>query len=227
MIEIIKGTKTPLSDIGEAAGICWHSPINEEANIKRAKECIMSNHGRVEEYPDLTMHISEYSARCIRELYTHIIGTTRLQESTRYVNCNDFKFYTSKDIKGENLEVYNNIMKEIANAYSKLIDGGVSREDAANILPLGMHTSIILKINLRALQHFMNVRLCTRAYKEIRLLSKEMKETIKNYSPQWAWIADNMLVVNCEAMGYCPEKFCCGKTPTKKQVLENSIKNIR
>ena len=227
MIKIIKGTKTPLNDIGESAGICWHSPINEKANIERAKECIKSHHGRVEEYPDLTMHISEYSARCIRELYTHIIGTTRLQESTRYVNCNDFKFFVSKDIKGKNLEVYNNIMKEIATAYTKLIDGGVTKEDAANILPLGMHTAIILKINLRAMEHFMNVRLCNRAYKEIRALSQEMKEVVKNYSPEWAWLADNLFVPSCEAMGYCPEKLCCGKMPTKEQVLKNAGQNVR
>ena len=221
MIEIMEGTKTPLANIGKAAGTCWGAPThNPAANIKRAKECIMAGHGRTEEYPDLTMHISQYSARCIRELYTHIIGTTRLQESTRYVNCSDFKFFTSKDIKGENAEIYNNIMTQIASEYEKLIANGVSKEDAANILPLGMHTSIVLKINLRALQHLMNVRLCNRSYKEMRALAQEMKETVKNYSDEWGWIADNLFVPNCEANGYCTEKFCCGKALTKTKALE-------
>ncbi len=87
MIQILPWTiKDPLNMIGYCAGVCWNSPVDDtEKNIKRAKSCIQSGHTRTAEYPDVYMVIDNYSARCIRELYTHIIGTTRLQSSTRYV----------------------------------------------------------------------------------------------------------------------------------------------
>ena len=61
MIKIITGTKTPLNDIGVAAGICWHTPVEDvEKNIARAKSCILSGHGRTMEYPDVTLSITGY-----------------------------------------------------------------------------------------------------------------------------------------------------------------------
>ena len=226
MIEILNGTKTPLYDIGLNAGYCWHSPVdNAEKNIKRAKSCILSGHGRVMEYPDVTIVIKGYSARCIRELYTHVIGTTRLQASTRYVDCNKFEFYTPPTLTGEEgvdenkkkaAEEYARAMETIRTSYKTLLECGISKEDAANLLPLGMHTEVVLKINVRALEHFMNMRLCTRAYKEIRALAKEIKETLANYSDEWKWIADTLFVPNCEKYGYCTEEHCCGRRPKKE-----------
>ena len=89
MITILPQTdKEPLNTIGYCAGVCWNSPVDDkEKNIKRAKSCILSGHTRTAEYPEVYCIVEGYSARCIRELYTHIIGTTRLQSSTRYVDA--------------------------------------------------------------------------------------------------------------------------------------------
>ena len=106
-------------------------------------------------------------------------------------------------------------MNSILNGYNKLLELGMSKEDAANILPLGMHTKIVWKINLRALEHFMNMRMCTRAYKEIRQLSSELKSVISSYSEEWKEIADLLFVPNCEKLGYCPESKSCGRKEKK------------
>ncbi len=217
MIKIINGTLTPLQDIGVNAGICWGSPIDDkEKNKKRAIDCIKSGHSRTMEYPDLTLLVEGYSARAIRELYTHIIGTTRLQESTRYVKTTEdtFKYFNPSLTKEQN-DVYIETMNSILNGYNKLLELGMSKEDAANILPLGMHTKIVWKINLRALEHFMNMRMCTRAYKEIRQLSSELKSVISSYSEEWKEIADLLFVPNCEKLGYCPESKSCGRKEKK------------
>ena len=102
MITIFDSTdKYPLQKIGKMAGVCWNSPVDDaEKNIKRAKECILSGHGRVLEYVDIELCIEKYSARAIREYYTHIAGgPTRLQESTRYVNCENFDYYLPVTVK--------------------------------------------------------------------------------------------------------------------------------
>ena len=127
--------KDPLNHIGENAGICWGADIsNEEKNIKRGKSCMKSGHMRCAEYPTVEMILDEFSARVIRETYTHIIGVTRLQESTRYVNCADFGYYTPNGITEEQKEVYDDIMKEIMKSYETLLDLGMSKEDTANML---------------------------------------------------------------------------------------------
>lgn len=225
MITILPQTdKHPLNTIGYCAGVCWNSPVDdEEKNIARAKNCIQSGHTRTAEYPDVFCVIQGYSARCIRELYTHIIGTTRLQSSTRYVDAknmdveNEFYYpFPNDDAKA----VYKEGLEKVMKTYQQLEDLGCPKEDAANILPLGMDTKIVWKINLRALMHFMNLRLCARAYKEIRALSSDLKAELRKLSPEWEWICDNLLLPKCEAVGYCDEAKSCGRKLTRAQMEE-------
>lgn len=221
MIEIFDTTdKYPLQKIGKMAGVCWNSPIDDaEKNIKRAKECITSGHGRVLEYVDIEMCITGYSARAIREYYTHIGGgPTRLQESTRYVNCEKFDYYLPPSVakSGAAQKIYNDAIENIRLQYSKLLEAGVSKEDAANILPLGMMTKIVDKRNLRNMINLMNQRLCTRAYVEIRAMANEIRDKLASYSDEWKWICENLFVPKCDVSGYCIEKKCCGRRPQKK-----------
>lgn len=226
-IQILSITNNPLQIIGKCAGICWNAPVDDpEKNIKRAKECIESNHGRVLEFPDMTIVIDGPSARMMRELYTHIGGgPTRLQSSTRYVNEKDFKYYTPPSCQQDGVkEIYEEAMRHDAEVYGKLIELGVSREDAANKLPLGMESKMVWKINLRALVNFFNRRLCTRALKEIREFATALKNTIAQVDEEWAWIAENLFVPSCEqykymnpALCFCVEKKGCGRHPYIKE----------
>src|SRR5574344_1241715 len=176
MIEIVNyTTKTPLAMIGKMAGICWNSPTDDVTkNIKRARDCIESGHGRTEEFPDIYFVMSKISARVAREFYTHIGGSpTRLQESTRYVDCTDFD-YVEPNLNDMQFSVYKTAMNKIKDSYKALLNAGVSKEDAANILPLGMHTKVVCKMNLRTLIDMSHQRLCTRAYWEYRDLMKQL-----------------------------------------------------
>ena len=76
-----------------------------------------------------------------------------------------------------------------------------------------MNTDIVWKLNVRALIHFMELRLCNRAYKEIRQLCIELKNKMSEYSDEWKWIADNFFVPSCKTRGYCIEAKCCGAAP--------------
>ena len=145
-------TKTPLQMIGESAGFCWGSDISDaNKNMKRAIDCIASGHGRTMEFPDIHLILDGYSARVIREFYTHVIGTTRLQSSTRYVDAKEMSpekdFYTPANFTDTQKNILLKGYQEIMKTYTELENNGVSKEDAANILPLGMHTKIVTKIN--------------------------------------------------------------------------------
>ena len=220
MIEIFDTTdRFPLQKIGKFAGVCWNSPVDDaEKNVRRAKECVSSGHGRVLEFVDVEMCISGYSARAIREYYTHIAGgPTRLQESTRYVDCERFGYFTPPTVlsSDESKKIYAETMDFIKNRYARLLESGVSREDAANVLPLGMLTKIVDKRNLRNLVNLMNQRLCTRAYSEIRALATEMKAALAEYSDEWRWICDTLFVPKCDVAGFCTERKSCGRRPKR------------
>ena len=223
-IELLDGTtENPLQKMGYNAGVCWAAPLDDaEKNRKRAISCIKAGHGRVLEYVDVEMVISGASARCLRELYTHIGGSpTRLQSSTRYVSEEQgFGYYIPPKIENnEELKpIYEDGMEMIQKTYNSLMARKATKEDAANILPLGMESKMVWKINLRALINFMNRRLCTRALKEIRDLAIEIKDRLAEKNEEWAWIATNLFVPTCEIYKYrnpnlvfCPEQQCCGK----------------
>lgn len=210
-------TKNPITLIGKEAGICYNSDIsNDEKNFKRGISCINSNHGRVLEFPQLYLIITGYSARCIRELYTHIGGMpTRLQASTRYINYDNFEYFTPDSIKKDTQlkQLYDETMSTIIKNYNSLLNLGVKKEDVANILPLGMNTEIVLRTNLRHLIDIMSTRQCSRAYSEIRNLMKEIKQELCKYSEEWNILCNNYMNVKCDNLRYCPEEKSCGRYP--------------
>jgi thymidylate synthase (FAD) len=209
MIKVISYTHEPLSLMGEVASFCWNSKPSKEIAIK----CIKSNHGRVLEFPDVLISIEGYSARMVRELFRHVIGTTFLQESTRYVNCKNFDYYTPNSIK-QNEDAYNayaDIMENISDFYECLENQKISKEDIANILPLGMMTKVVYKINLRALSHLFELRTCTRAYVEFRDFMEELRVVLSSLDDDWKYIIDNFAKTKCEITKSCIEDKSCGR----------------
>ncbi|MBE5878028.1 MAG: FAD-dependent thymidylate synthase [Lachnospiraceae bacterium] len=218
-VTIISETpKNPITLVGERAGVCWGADISDkEKNYKRGLDCIESGHHRVLEYVNVEMILDGYSARVIREWYTHIGGApTRLQASTRYINYKNFEYVIPPTVeKNEEAKtLYTELMQQIADTCSKLeAECGVPREDAAMLLPLGMGTKIVDKRNVRNLIEMSHQRLCTRAYWEYRRLMQDIMKELEAYSEEWAYLVKHYFMPKCEVAGYCIEKKCCGRKP--------------
>ncbi len=211
-------TQNPITLIGMRAGICWGADISDnEKNYKRGLDCIESNHGRTLEFVNIEAVIDGYSARVIREWYTHIGGApTRLQASTRYINYENFEYIIPKSIKtDEQKEMYCGVMKVIAEAAKGLEENGVPREDSALVLPLGMTTKIVDKRNLRNVIDMSGQRMCTRAYWEYRAMFNDYINELRKISSEWEYIIDTFMKPKCEKLGHCPEKKSCGRMPKK------------
>jgi len=214
MIKVLDYTKNPLTLMGTCASECWGSKPSPKIGI----DCIESGHHRVLEYPEVTVLIDGYSARVIREIYTHIIGTTRLQASTRYIKYDEFDFITPPSISKNDLayNIYYDVMCTITDAYRKLENMKIPKEDIANILPLGMESKMVLKINARAILHMAEVRLCERAYWEFRKFMKEFLDVVSRLDSEWEKII-SYAKVKCEVKGYCEEQHSCGMYPKKEE----------
>ena len=217
-------TKTPLQMIGEFAGFCWGANTKDnEKNIKRAIDCIMSEHGRTEEFPDLYLIIENVDAKTLRELYTHIGGApTRLQASTRYIDYEKkgVPVITPPSIENNSQakEVCDKTIEAIKAGMNKLKSIAIPNEDLTNLLPLAYQSKMVWKVNLRTLVNFFNKRLCKRSYWEIQQLSNAIKKLVSEYSDEWKQIADWLFVPYCErykfinaGFCFCIVSGCCGR----------------
>ena len=215
IIVLPETTLQPITLIGQRAGICWGADTSDtEKNYKRGWDCITSGHGRTLEYVNVELLIDGYSARVMREWYTHIGGApTRLQASTRYINYGEFEYVYPHSVEehGYAVALYYDTMCAIQNAIKKLEqDYDIPREDAAMLLPLGMTTRVVDKRNLRNLVDMSHQRMCNRAYWEFRELFRNISCALANYSEEWAQVVNKLFMPKCAETGVCREKKGCG-----------------
>lgn len=191
MIQIINHTEMPLTLIGKIASVCYNSPDDPEKNYKRGVSCLKRNHGKVLEFADVTIKIEGYSARVMREFYTHNIGISKLQKSTRYVSHQKFDFFIPSALKGN--QDYLDHMSKTSELYKKLVQKGVKREDIANILPIGSFTTVVAKLNCRAIQNIVKTRSAPGVYSEFTLLLEEITAALREIDCEWAYFIDFIL----------------------------------
>lgn len=215
-------TKDPIQKIGRRAGRCCGAPVgNPEKDFKRGLDCILANHGRTLEFVDVEMYIRGFSARVMREWYTHIGGApTRLQESTRYIDYANGEFgrYVPEKVVAageEATKIYNDAVDQAVGAAAKLEEMGIPREDSGNLYPLGMLSGMEDKRNLRNLMDMSRQRMCTRAYHEYRDMFNDLVNALREYSPEWKFLIDELKVFapKCEVYGFCTETYSCGRKP--------------
>lgn len=135
------------------------------------------------------------------------------QKSQRYVTEKGaFEYIVPPTLKNsELLSEYNEFMNKTSEFYEKMIDQGIPAEDARFILPNAASSAMVASLNLRELIHLANIRLCTNAQQEIRILVKKMCNLVVKQEP---WMAE-FLVPKCESLGYCDEIRSCGRVPAK------------
>ena len=180
------------------------------------------------EFPQVYLVLEGWSAKVIREFYTHIGGApTRLQASTRYIDYSKgFHNVMPPSIKDnpKAVEVWNEFMDNVAPTIGKLRMCGIANEDATNVLPLAYMTKVVVRTNLRNLIDMCHQRLCTRAYWEFRQLMKEILWQLENYSDEWEDLVYVLKVFKpkCELLGYCPETRGCGKKAKRSETNEGN-----
>lgn len=151
-----------------------------------------------------------------RQLFKHNVGISVNSISGRYVDFSDTyteiqhfrkQSISSKQGSAEDLNESENyqarmIQEEIIvnakESYNKLIELGVSKEQARTILPLCLNTTFIWTGSLLAFIHLCNLRLKPDAQQETRLIVKRMLDTVLN-------IEGNPFKQSLESFGYTHE----------------------
>ncbi len=215
-VELLAYTPDPEGVVYTAARLCYSSKgirelMGEEGSSPRRliEQIKASGHHSVLEHAAFTFGIEGVSRVTTHQLVRHRIASYS-QKSQRYVSEEDFQYITPPAVEGkaEALELYRKTMEVCQEAYNRLLEMGIPKEDARYILPSGCETKIIVTMNARELLHFFSLRCCRRAQWEIRAMAKEMLRHCKRVAP----IIFSQAGPPC-LRGPCPEgTFSCGKT---------------
>lgn len=80
-------------------------------------------------------------------------------------------------------EIYEQACKATIDAYTRLIELGVCREQARGVLPVGSHTEFVTTVNLRNFMHWYNLRAPKEAQWEIQQYAHAALKLVKHKFP--------------------------------------------
>jgi len=167
-----------------------------EENEKLILFLAKNNHWSPFAHPKLQFRL-EMPIYVERQIIKTVVGVDYNSVSGRYVDFSDGyttiyawrkQSTSSKQGSGEDLDETNNIIATIIQddvvdnakiAYQKLLDLGVSKEQARTILPLNLNTTMIWTGSLYALIRLCKQRLKSDAQKETRDVVQEMLRQVK------------------------------------------------
>ena len=147
------------------------------------KQRVKQGHTSILEHVNFTFEIDDISRACLAQLTRHRIGFSYSVESQRYVNQYNQDFIFPESIRNdeEAMGLYDSFVNDAFVNYQRLIDNGITKEDARMILPMATYTNLVLTANLRALRHLFDLRLDKAAQSEIRELATKMKAIVMEY----------------------------------------------
>ncbi|MDG7001207.1 MAG: FAD-dependent thymidylate synthase [Nitrososphaerota archaeon] len=121
---------------------------------------------------------------CSHQLVRHRIASYD-QESQRFSAVEKEDFIVPHSIQGnpEALKVYEDLLKNSVDAFKRLKELDVPKEDARFVLPQSIGTKLVITANARTLMHFFWQRTALQAQWEIRELAELMLKECKKVAP--------------------------------------------
>ena len=143
-------------------------------------------HWSVAEHVSFTFLIEDISLPCGEQILRHRTGkytkqSYRYQKATMEavvppsINKKDFSYFT-----------YKNAVDAAYDAYRRLIEQGIPKEDARFVIPTGTKCRMMMTIDARNLISFINHRACNEAQWEVRGVAIKMLNHLRKVAPNLA-----------------------------------------
>ena len=155
-----------LQKIEAAARTCYKSEgkIQEGSAAKLVAGLIKSGHEAMLEHASVTVKFV-VDRGISHELVRHRLASFA-QESTRYCNYSKDDFGSEitfiipdyLEYKSEGWNIWKEAMKQAEDAYFKMLDFGLSPQQARAVLPNSLKTEVVMTANLREWRHFFKLR---------------------------------------------------------------------
>ncbi len=167
-------------------GFCYnsHNRIEPGSYVQLLANNLKNGHLSVFEHAYATFYIDEISRTCSHQLVRQRLASFS-QRSQRYYRKDSFGYTIPPEIKNnpEAIEIYQEAMMRIQEAYTLLVDLGIHKEDARFLMPNAAHTSLAMTANFREWLHIIDLRVSKHAQWEIRDLVTEIWELLYKKAP--------------------------------------------
>ena len=190
-VSIVNADTTPVLDISYAAGTS-HGKCDFPA--KRVETCLNLGHMSVFEFASFTARIEGISRACAHQLVRHRLASY-VELSQRYTKANTHNnnwYVTPPEIAEDEYDtaVFRAAMRDEAAVYEALLSRGYKPEDARYVLPQATKTTITMRMNVRELFAFLDLRQDKAAQWEIRELANELEKELREESEDWDLLLD-------------------------------------
>lgn len=209
-VTLISWTNKPLETIQAMAQNMFGNiitdldSVKEEDCIRTIEELKKTSLGGPLEAVDFVFQVEMVPRAFTHQAVRTRVGAMYSQESLRFLNKTgpQFKYDVGPSVKtDEQMKLYEQFMAESQDTYNKLIESGVSMEDARGVLPINILTNIGIKWNLMTLIKVANVRMCTQSQAHWYSVIRQMKSEIdKKVHP----------ILGSLLQPYCAQKKKCG-----------------
>ena len=203
---------------------CYNTP--EKFAERVGLSCLKEGHtsGSRADMFKFRIHAPRYTCD---QIMRHSVGTAINCQSQRYVDMDDdFSIFVPEKVNSDAIlrKVYLNYEAECKARYKNTralmdcyeITGEEANDLMRTMLPIGVACNLTMGFTIEALINFMHKRLCTRADAPIRKVAQEMRKAVLEIEPRY----EELLVPQCKAKMYCPEKHSCGAYPNKDEVQD-------
>jgi thymidylate synthase (FAD) len=180
-----------LRKIEQCGRVCYKSEgkIAEGSAEKFVANIIKRGHEAVLEHASLTVKFV-VDRGVSHEIVRHRIASY-CQESTRYCNYSKEDFGKEitfiiphyLDFGSEAWKTWKEAMKQAENAYFKLLDIGLTAQEARAVLPNSTKTEVVMTANLREWRTFFKLRTANAAHPQMREVTRPLLDDLKQLIP--------------------------------------------
>ena len=126
---------------------------------------------------------NEWSAR-YSKIEPEFYVPTRNRPLQQVGKAGNYQFVAGSEEQFDVIDANYNIAYQTAwSAYQSMLDAGIAKEVARNVLPVGVYTQFYVTMNARNLMHFLTLRTAPNALHEIRQVAGGMEEHLAEKMP--------------------------------------------
>ena len=206
IVEVLEVSPNPAAKVGIALSITMKSDPNHIPKAVSKELCdklIKAVHHSVFEHVQFTFLIQNVSRSFLAQI-TRQRTAKPTSGSQHYQDYRNYNMMVHPEYLDEiaDYDIMNNATQSnIMSIYTSMIDDGIPKEEARQVLPNACAVNYLWTIDARNLMYFLNLRLCNRNVYEMRLFSSKVLLLAKEHFPELF----NNVGPQCEQIGGCQQ----------------------
>jgi len=184
-VTLLRKTENPLDLMDGVSRVTMSKDFKTKSEKSKAivKFLLKGNHTAPLEFIDYTFLIEGASRSFLSQITRHRMASF-MSSSQHYMNYSDFPHAIMKNLTDEQKMAFEQSLNDSVDAYKTLINLGVPKYEARQVLPNSCAVNLYVKMNARSLMNFFNLRLCYRNTEEIQIVAEKMLKLCRGHFPE-------------------------------------------